>query len=239
MGRYSEPLAVEFLKLAQVRPGQRALDVGCGPGVLTKELVERLGAPAVAAVDPSGPFVAATKHLFPDADVRSGSAETLPFPDDEFDLALAQLVVHFMRDPVAGLTEMRRVTHPGGVVAACVWDHAGGAGPLATFWRAVKDIDPDARDESELAGAREGDLVELFRAAGLRHVEPSRLSVRVRFATFDEWWDPYTLGVGPSGGYVARTTPERREELRARCAQLLPDGPVVVDATAWAVRARA
>ena len=118
------------------RAGQRVLDVGCGPGALTTELVRRLGADAVAAVDPSEPFVRRGPRAAPRASrVELASAEHLPFPDHAFDAALAQLVVHFMTDPVAGLTEMARVTRPGGVVAACVWDHGGGQGPLGRYWR--------------------------------------------------------------------------------------------------------
>ena len=239
MGKYAEPLAGQFVDLADVRPGQRALDVGCGPGALTAQLVERLGADGVAAIDPSAPFVAAIRARIPDVDVRVGVAEQLPFSDDSFDLTLAQLVVHFMTDPVSGLQEMARVTRPGGLVAACVWDHAGDTGPLATFWQAVRDIDPGAHDESDLAGAREGHLAELCAAAGLEQIEPSRLTVRVRFATFDDWWEPYTLGVGPAGAYVTQLDEPRRDALRTRCVQQLPEAPFEVSASAWCVRARA
>ena len=239
MGRYSEPLAGQFVDLAGVRAGQQALDVGCGPGALTAVLVERLGSHSVTAIDPSLPFVEATRARFPDVDVRSGAAEQLPFADDSFDVVLAQLVVHFMSDPVAGLREMARVTRPGGLVAASVWDHAGGAGPLATFWRAVRDVDPDADDESGLAGAREGHLAELCDAAGLTQVESSSLTVTVACPTFDDWWEPYTLGVGPAGDYVARLDDAQRDDLRRRCAQALPPAPFEVSASAWCVRARA
>ena len=99
---------------------------------------------------------------------------------------------------------MARVTRPGGTVAACVWDHAGGTGPLSLFWEAVHDVDPDADDESDLAGSRAGHLVELFEQAGLADVERGSVSVTLEFATFEEWWDPFTLGVGPAGAYVAR-----------------------------------
>jgi SAM-dependent methyltransferase len=239
MGRWSQPLALGFADLAGVRGGQRALDVGCGPGVLTEQLVARLGSAAVAAIDPSASFVAATRERFPDVDARSGSAEELPFADDVFDLALAQLVVHFMADPVRGLAEMARVTRPGGLVAACVWDHGGdGRGPLSLFWRAVQDVDPGAGDESGLPGSREGHLAELCRAAGLPEPESSTLTVRVAFATFEEWWEPFTMGVGPAGAYVAGLDPEARTSLAARCAQLLPDPPLEVAASAWAVIAR-
>jgi ubiquinone/menaquinone biosynthesis C-methylase UbiE len=239
MGRFSGPLAARFAEVAQVRAGQRALDVGCGPGGLTAQLVDRLGADNVAAVDPSASFVAAVRARLPGVDVRRAAAEDLPFPDGSFDLTAAQLVVHFMADPVSGLAEMARVTRRGGLVAACVWDHAGGTGPLATFWRAVHDVDPSAHDESALAGAREGHLAELCRAARLTDIESMSLTVAVRFATFDDWWEPFTLGVGPAGAYVARLDEARRDGLRRRCAGLLPPAPFEVAASAWCVRARA
>lgn len=238
MGRYSEPLAVRFVELADLHRGQRALDVGAGTGVLTAQLVARLGSDAVVAIDPSAPFVEATRARLPDVDVRSGAAEQLPFPDASFDAALAQLVVHFMSDPVAGLREMARVTRPGGTVAACVWDHAGKSGPLSTFWQAVSETDPGAEDESGLAGAREGHLAELFEAAGLRDIESSKLTVRTKLASFEDWWEPYTFGVGPAGAYVARLDEHGREALRSRCEQRLPSGPFEVSAAAWCVRAR-
>src|SRR3954447_25948034 len=125
MGRYSEPLADQFVDLAGIEPGQRALDVGCGPGVLTARLVQRCGAESVSAVDPSSSFVEAARERLPGVDVREASAEDLPFADGGFDVALAQLVVHFMAGPVAGLREMGRVAVPGATVSASVWDHHG------------------------------------------------------------------------------------------------------------------
>src|ERR1700748_3829869 len=98
MGRYSEQLAGPFAELAGVRSGQRVLDVGCGPGALTAELVRRVGVDAVSGVEPSGSFAAAVRERLPGVDIRVGQAEELPFADDTFDAALAQLVVHFMRD---------------------------------------------------------------------------------------------------------------------------------------------
>src|SRR5215208_3517641 len=153
MGRYSVLLAPQLAALADVSAGQRVLDVGCGPGALTTELVGLLRPASVTAVDPSEPFVAAARERHPGVDVRRASAEDLPFEDDEFDAALAQLVVHFMADPVAGLREMARVTRPGGLVAACVWDLAGGRAPLSVFWRAAHDFDRGVQDESGLPGA--------------------------------------------------------------------------------------
>jgi SAM-dependent methyltransferase len=179
MGRFSEPLAVQFAHLAGVGAGQRVLDVGCGPGALTARLVHQLGSRGATAIDPSASFVATIRDRFPAISVYRGVAERLPFADGTFDCALAQLVVQFMTDPVRGLAEMARVTRPGGLVAACVWDHAGAGGPLAAFWQAVRDVDPGAGDEARLAGAHEGDLADLCVAAGLQHIEPGSLTVEI------------------------------------------------------------
>ena len=236
MGRYSTLLAPQLADLAGVAPGQRALDVGCGPGALTAELARRLGPGAVSAVDPSEPFVAAARERHPDVDVRRAPAEDLPFPDDSFDAALAQLVVHFMSDAAAGVREMARVTREGGVVAACVWDLAGDRGPISPFWQAARALDPGVVDESNLAGAREGDLAELFSEAGLRDVEESALAVSVEHPTFEDWWEPFTLGVGPAGSYAAGLEPSRQAELRELARRKVPEAPFVLRAYAWAAR---
>jgi SAM-dependent methyltransferase len=237
MGRFSEPLADEFVEVAHLAEGKRALDVGCGPGALTARLVAIVGESGVSAIDPSEPFVAATRERFPGVDVAVGTAERLPFAVNTFDAAVAQLVVHFMRDPVAGLGEMARVTRPGGVVAAAVWNHASSAGPLSLFWGAVRAVDPQAEGEGDFAGVREGDLAKLFVAAGLENLEESALTVHVPFDSFDQWWEPYTLGVGPAGQYVAGLDDARREALREECRGRVPQGAFTVDASAWCVAA--
>jgi SAM-dependent methyltransferase len=239
MGRYSQPLAEQFLDLVGVRRGGRVLDVGCGPGVLTAPLVSRCGEESVSAVDPSPPFVAAVRERFPVVDVRTATAEALPYDDDTFDAALAQLVVHFLADPVSGLREMGRVTRPGGTVSASVWDNAGTTGPLSVFWQAVSEVDPAPSGEAQLAGSREGHLAELAGEAGLAHVRSTSLTVRIRFASFDDWWAPYLLGVGPSGAYVASLDDDGRREVEDQCRALLPQGPFEHAATAWVVIAEA
>jgi SAM-dependent methyltransferase len=236
MGRYSAPLAPLFADFAGIEDAGRVIDVGCGPGALTAELVERLGADAVAAVDPSEPFVAAASERYPGVTVRQAAAEALPFEDQEFGAALAQLVVHFMKNPVGGIREMARVTVPGGVVAASVWDHGGGQGPLSPYWEAVHELDDSVDDESQLAGAREGHLTELFRSAGLNGIVEDGLWVGVEHASFDEWWEPYTLGVGPAGAYVVSLDAGEQEQLRELCRKRLPEAPFVVKSRAWAAR---
>jgi SAM-dependent methyltransferase len=237
MGRYSMPLAPRFADFAGVDGAGRVLDVGCGPGALTAVLVDRLGAEAVVAVDPSEPFVAAGRERYPGVAVHQAAAEQLPFAAGDFDAALAQLVVHFMKDPVGGLREMARVTASGGVVAASVWDHGGGRGPLSTYWEAVHELNPLAVGESQLAGAREGSLTELFRTAGMNAIVEDELWVAVEHPSFEDWWEPYTLGVGPAGAYVVGLDPDEQERLRQLCRKRLPKAPFVVKARAWVARA--
>ncbi|MEO8830372.1 class I SAM-dependent methyltransferase [Lapillicoccus sp.] len=236
MGIFSDPLSTELADLAGVRAGSgmRVLDVGCGPGALTSELVNRCGAAQVVGVDPSPPFVAAVRARLAGVDVVQAPAEELPFEDESFDATLAQLVVHFMGDPAGGVGQMRRVTRPGGVVAACVWDFAGGRAPLSKFWRAVASLDPGVTGEQVRTGSKTGDLVALFRAAGLTDVRESELTVTCRFASFEEWWHPYTLGVGPAGDQVRSLDNEGRVALREACRELIPEPPFVVQAVAWA-----
>jgi SAM-dependent methyltransferase len=232
MGRYADPLAEVFVAFAGVGEGGRVLDVGCGPGALTAHLLS-LGC-QVAAIDPSPPFVDAMRESFPGIEVQQGTAEGLPYGAEAFDAALAQLVVHFMADPVAGLSQMAHVTRPGGVVAACVWD--GPTGALAPFWDAVHVIDPDAEDEALLSGAHKGHLAVLFEAAGLTGVNEDAIAVEVLHPTFEEWWEPYTYGVGPAGDYVARLGIGDRARLESVARERLGGGPFTVSATAWAAR---
>jgi SAM-dependent methyltransferase len=235
MGRYSASLAPQLADLAGVAAGQRALDVGCGSGMLTRELVGRLGVGSVAAVDPSERFVDAVRGRFPGVDVRRATAEELPFGDGEFDAALSQLVVHFMRDPVAGLREMARVTRPGGAVAASVWDLAAGRAPISPFWRAAVALDPNARSEMAVAGGRAGHLESLFAEAGLENVRGVEQASVVEHPTFEDWWQPFTLGVGPAGRYLVGLDEERQAAVRERSRAEVGDGPFSLPAYVWAV----
>ena len=141
-----------------------------------------------------------------------------------------------MADPVIGLREMARVTQPRGVVAACVWDHAGGRGPLGLFWAAARELDPDVEDESKLTGGRRGHLGDLFGAAGLHDVQESAIVGDVEHPSFEEWWEPFLLGVGPAGSYVARLDSRRQARLRDLCRAKQPGEPFVISARAWAAR---
>ena len=238
MGRFSMPLAEQFAAWLRLEPGQRVLDVGCGPGALTKVLVETLGVGSVSAIDPSESFAAAVRERLPGVDVRCGAAEALPWADDVFDCAAAQLVVHLMADPAAGLAEMARVTRPGGTVAATVWDFAGGTGPTSAFWQAAGEVAPSAPVEADRPGGADGQLAGLLRQSGLSQVESTVLAVSLRFSSFDEWWEPFTHGVGPPGSYLASLDREQRAAVRDAATRLFPAGPFTMSVRSWTARGR-
>lgn len=239
MGRYSRPLAQELVDLLAVSPGSRALDVGCGPGALTGVLVARVGAHRVSAVDPSPPFVEACRARHPDVDVRQGTADALPFDDHSFDVTAANLVVHFMPDPVAGITEMARVTRPGCWVAATVWDLAGQRSPMGPVWTAFDRVAPGHPGEGHLPGGAAGDLELYLDEAGLSDVVATELAVTVTHPTFEEWWAPYLHGVGPVGEVIADLEPGDRDRLEVELRQQLGGGPFDITAVAYAARGRA
>jgi SAM-dependent methyltransferase len=236
MGRYARELAPVFADFAGVHSGS-VVDVGCGSGILTEELASRVGAENVAAVDPS-PLVEACAARVPGADVRKGAAERLPWPDDSFDAALAQLVLHFLDDPVVGLSEMRRVTLPGGAVAACSWNFDEML-LLSMFWQSARTIVPAAPAETLELPSLEA-FANLGERAGLEDVEGAPLDVSTRYESFDELWGSFQLGVGPAGQFVASLDTETRDAVRAEYRRRIgePDGSFTLSAQAWALRGR-
>ncbi len=240
MGRYTRSLAPAFADVAGVAVGARVLDVGCGPGGLTEVLAGRVGAGNVAAIDPAAQFAAACRERVPGADVREGVAEALPWPDDHFDATLSSLVVAFMQDADRGVREMARVTRPGGTVAACMWDIAGGGMTmLRTFWAAARTVDPDVAGEQARAGVTQGDLGERLRRAGVHDVVEGALDARAEYAGFADFWEPFTFAVGPAGQYLASLPAERQEQVREACRASLPAGPFGLTARAWYARGAA
>lgn len=235
MGRFSVPLAELFAESARLPPDGPVLDVGCGTGALTAVLTRRYGEAEVAAVDPSPTFVEAVTRRFPAADVRHGRAEALPFEDDTFTATLAELVVHFLSDAPAGLREMVRVTRPGGVVAACVWDYENERQPPAVFLRAAS-AESGRSDGPPKPGTRRGELAALLRQAGCVEVTETELTVAVDLPSFDEWWEPHTWGIGSTASALDGLDEAGVERVRERARAVWGDGPIVVHGTAWSAR---
>jgi SAM-dependent methyltransferase len=243
VGRYGAELAAALLDVAGVRAGQRVLDVGCGPGPLTRALADVVGAENVAAVDPSAPFVEACRRRVPGADVREAVGEALPFEDDGFDVVLAQLVVQLMDDREAGVREMARVTRPAGTVAACVWNSRR-MPLLRAFWDAAADVAPERAgvlDEGRQIGyPSPDDLATVFRSAGLHEIATGELSVSAGYTGFDDLLQPFRAGVGHSGACFASLERPVRAELVEGIRDRLgrPGGPFTLQAHAWWARGR-
>jgi SAM-dependent methyltransferase len=236
IGRYAGNLAVAFADAAGVAAPQRALDVGCGPGALTAELVRRLGADHVAAVDPSEPFAAECRRRNPGVPVELGAAEALPYQDQAFDVALAQLVLHFVQDADAAAAELRRVVVPGGIAGGCVWDFTGGMRVLRAFWDAALTVAPTAPDEAtHLHFGEEGEIARQLEAAGFRDVQAGALDITGDYADFEDLWSGFTAGVGPSGSFCMGLPDDQRAVLKADLHRRLgsPEGPFTLPARAW------
>lgn len=238
VGRYGPSLSEAHIAAAGVEPGQRVLDVGCGPGTLTAALAARVGAARVAAVDPSPEFVEACRARVPGADVRVAPAEALPAFDEPFDVVLSQLVVNFMADAETGVRAMQDAARPGGVVASCVWDYAEGMTMLRAFWDAALELDENAPDESRTMTHCDPDaLAALWLQSGLTDVETAELRAEASYDGFDDLWAPFLARVGPAGAYCASLDPPSQDTLRERFRVRLgsPAGPFTLTARAWFV----
>ena len=244
MGRWSRPLAPPFLKFAGVQDGDRVLDVGSGTGSVALAVLQEAPAGRVVGIDPSPAYVAhARAHVGGGrATFEEGDAQRLRFPDGSFDAALALLVLNFVPDRPAAAREMARVTRPGGVVAAAVWDYGDGMEMIRVFWDEAVARDPAAgpKDERHMPLCRKGELAELWKAQGLRDVREEPLVVPLRFSSFEDYWSPFLAGQGPAGAYVAALPEGPRRELEQRLRRRLlgagGDRPITLTARAWAVR---
>jgi SAM-dependent methyltransferase len=241
IGRYGPELARAFCDAAGVRRGQDALDVGCGPGALTAELVARLRADHVVAVEPSRTFAQGCRRRLPGVTVHDAPAERLPLPDAAVDVALAQLVLNFLADAPRGVAEMARVTRRRGTVGAAVWDYAGEMTLLRSFWDAATHLDPAARAHDEgltMPLCHPDALRQLWTDAGLTTVSVTAAHPSAHYAGFDDLWSGLTAGVGPSGAYAVALGPDHRHALADELRRRLPEAsgePFRLTARAWIV----
>jgi SAM-dependent methyltransferase len=238
MGRWSRLLAPLFVTFARVGEDDRVLDVGSGTGALSCAAAA-VTAAAVTGVDPSAAYVRyAQEQTGGRARFQVGDATALPFADDAFDRTLSMLVLNFVGDHAGTVHQMVRVTRPGGVVAAAVWDYGGGMEMLRAFWDAAVALDPDAewRDERHMPLCTGGALGELWTAKGLIDVDEQPLTIEMAFSSFDDYWLPFLRGQGPAGAYVSTLSESARQALGSRLRERLPAGEFALRASAWAVR---
>lgn len=238
MGRWSRLLAPQYLAFAGVKDGERILDIGTGTGSLAQAVEAAFPRARVAGIDPSEAFVAHAKQKAQGA-FEVGNAQAMRFETASFDHSMSMLVLNFIPDHDKALAEMRRVTRPGGVVSAGVWDYAKGMEMLRVFWDEVVALDPamEPKDERHMKLCRAGQLAGLWRATGLLEVEEASLVIDTAFPSFDDYWSPFLAGVGPGGAYVASLSEERRKALEARLRKRLPGaGALALKARAWCVR---
>lgn len=246
MGRWSRKLAPEFIKFAGLNDGEKILDVGCGTGSLTFELARSAGLNAISAIDVSPVFVAEAirRNKDPRITIQQADACDLPFPDAQFDRALALLVLHFVPETGKAVAQMRRVVRSGGVVAAVVWDHYGGMPGMRMMVDTVAALSEAGRQLRShycfQPMMRPGEMKRTFIDQGLADVEETELMIRMEYLNFDDYWSPIAAGEGPLGRYVAAlSAPERERTDRAvrdayEAGQ--PDGPRSFANVAWAVR---
>ncbi|WGH79164.1 class I SAM-dependent methyltransferase [Jannaschia ovalis] len=244
MGRWSRLIADLFLDWLAPAPGRDWLEIGCGSGALTAAILARAAPKTLLATDRSADFLHHTAAALADARLSfmRADATALPVGDDSRDVVTSGLVLNFVPDRAAALREARRVLRPGGRLAFYVWDYPnGGMGFIDAFWRAAAACDPAAAALDE--GARfpfctAAGLTALCEAAGVATRRVAPIETETRFADFDAFWEPFTLGAGPAPGYAASLDPEARARLRAALARELDTGgPVVLPARVWAVDA--
>ena len=246
MGRWSQRLAPPFIEFAGLADGERVVDVGCGTGSLTFALPKAANVGAVAAIDYSPVFVeeAVRRNTDPRISIRQADATALPFEDRSFDRALSLLVLHFVPESAKAVSEMKRVVRPGGVVAAAVWDHLGGLPCMRMMWDTLAALSDSAKAARSRycfqPMMRPGEMKGRFVEAGLQDVEETSLLIRMDFANFADYWDPFVAGEGPMGKFVATLSASERNEaeaaVRAAYEAGQPDGPRSFAAVAWACR---
>jgi ubiquinone/menaquinone biosynthesis C-methylase UbiE len=242
MGRWSKLAGRIFLDWLDPPKNQNWVEVGCGNGAFTEELIARCAPHAVSAIDPSEGQLAfaRTREAAKLAHFGLGDAQALPFPDNSFNAAVMALVITFIPDPAKAVAEMARVVEPGGRVATYMWDVAGGGLPLAPVGRALKAMGKEYSRISD-AAARRDTMQALWQGAGLREVETSVIRITVDFASFDDFCDSNLVPIGPAGQVIAKMSPAELEELKAHLRKLLPiaaDGSIAYEAFANAVKGR-
>jgi ubiquinone/menaquinone biosynthesis C-methylase UbiE len=246
MGRWSRLIAPRFLAWLAPPRDLDWLEVGCGTGALSKAILDECAPRRLTAIEPSEGFLAQARLNVPDtrAEFRPGDAQNLPIDADSKDIVVSGLVLNFVPDRLRALSEMRRAARPGATIAFYVWDYPGGGIQfMRAFWSAATTLDPkvsDLTEDKRFPFCTQDQLTELARDAGLASVEATALETPTVFTSFEDFWQPFTLGAGPAPGYCVSLDPEARQRLRQQLEATLPrepDGSIHLKARAWGVRA--
>jgi SAM-dependent methyltransferase len=250
MGRWSTRLAPALVAFADLARGSRLLDVGSGTGALSLALLEGVAGATVVGIEPAGEFVAWCRETTSDPRLRfeTGDALAIPFPDHSFDATLSLLILQELSDAPLALSEMRRVTRPGGPVAASQWDFADGMPMLALFWDTVLEVAPGEAARQATASCMDVDYADdaalrrLWRLTGLVEVETARHEIDMTFASFEDYWRPFLSNVSQASSFAGTLGDDQRSELehrqRRKTAGAAPGGPFTLKAHAWTVRGK-
>jgi SAM-dependent methyltransferase len=246
MGRWSRRLGPKFIEFAGIKDADCVLDVGCGTGSLTSTLARNPSIRDLHGIDFSAAYIehAKREHSASRIQFQVGDACALPFEDKKFDHTLSMLVLQFIPQPEKALSEMRRVTRPGGTVAAATWDSRGGFVWMRMFWDTAAMIDPEAGERRAKIFSRPialpGGLERACKAAGLTDVVQDMLTIRMDFSSFEDFWAPMEGRDGPFADYVRTLTPEGkalfRDKMRLAYVDGEANGPRSYAATAWVVK---
>jgi SAM-dependent methyltransferase len=247
MGRWSALVARKFLEWLAVPPARSWLDVGCGTGSLTRLILETQQPSEIISIDPSQEFISHAQRSISDPTVKFmiGQAQSLELDSNSIDAVVSGLVLNFVPQPEAAISEMLRVTKPGGTIGIFIWDYSDGMKMLRYFWDAAVGLDDKARELDEgirFPLCREGQLEALVRDAGLKQVQATAIQVQTIFQNFDDYWQPFLGKVGPAPNYTMSLDAKDRGKLEHQLRKSLPideDGSISLVARAWAVKGKA
>ena len=244
VGRWSRPIAAEFVRWLALPSGATWLDFGCGSGALTQTVLAEGSPGLVVGCDQSNGYINYARHHTPDPRARfvAASLADLPGVDGGYDACVSGLVLNFLPAPDVAIATLASAVRRGGTVAAYVWDYEEGMGLMRAFWDAAVALDPAARAVDEgtrFPLCRPDPLHRLFERSGLQQVSVRAIDVPTPFRDFDDYWRPFLGGQGPAPGYAMSLSADRREQLRAAVQQRLrveTDGRILLTARAWAIQ---
>lgn len=246
MGRWSRQIATEFLSLLEMPNGLSWLEIGCGTGALSAEILKRSAPQDLTCIDPSENFLNETRsNLNSDlVNFKVASAEALPMLEESMDCVVSALVFNFITDKATALAEMKRVLKPAGTLAFYVWDYPGGGVEfMRAFWTAAVTCDPSAAqftEDKRFPFCTKQGLEKMVAEAGYSEINTRTIEVSSVFQNFEDLWTPFTLGAGPAPGYCSSLSLDRQEKLKTTLQNQLSirsDGSIPLNLRAWAVTA--